>query len=50
VRCLGGGNDWRVGDEREVDTRVWDQVCLELVQINVQGAIESERGGDGRNN
>jgi len=33
-----------------VDTRVRDQVGLELVQIDVEGAVESERGGDGRDN
>ena len=34
--------------KREVDTGVWDQVSLELVQIDVQGAVESEGGSDGR--
>jgi hypothetical protein len=32
-----------------MDTGVGDQVGLELVQIDVQGAVESERGSDGRN-
>jgi len=49
VGSLGGGNDWRIGDEREVDTGVGDQVGLELVQVDVQGAVESERSSDGRN-
>jgi hypothetical protein len=47
---LGGGDDGRVGDEREVDTGVGDQVGLELVQVNVQGAVESKRGSDGGDN
>jgi hypothetical protein len=32
-----------------VDTRIWDQVGLELSDINVQGTIESQRGSQGRN-
>ena len=47
VGGLGGGDDGSVGNEGEVNTRVGDQVGLELVQIDVEGAIESERGGDG---
>lgn len=38
------------GGEREVNTRERHQVGLELVQIDVQRAIETQRGGDGRNN
>jgi hypothetical protein len=47
VGGLGGGDDGRVSDEREVDTGVGDQVGLELVEIDVQGSVESERGSDG---
>ena len=36
-----------VGDERVVDTGVWHQVGLELVQINVEGTVEAEGRGDG---
>ena len=36
-----GGNDWSVGDQWEMDPWVWDQVGLELCQINVQSTIES---------
>lgn len=49
VLCLGGGDNRRVGDEREVDTRIRDKVGLELVEIDVEGAVESERSSDGRN-
>lgn len=45
---LGGGDDGSIGDEREVDTRVGDQVGLELVQVDVEGTVESEGGGNGR--
>jgi hypothetical protein len=31
-----------------VDAGVRDQVGLELVEVDVQGTIETERGGDGR--
>jgi hypothetical protein len=50
VGGLGGGNNWGVGDEREVNTGVRDQIGLELVEIDVEGTIEAERGGDGRDN
>ena len=33
-----------------MDTWVRNQVCLELVQVDVQGTIETEGGGDGANN
>jgi len=45
-----GGDNGGVGDQREVDTRVGDQVCLELVQVDVEGAVETERSGNGGNN
>jgi hypothetical protein len=48
VGSLRGGDDWGVGNEREVDTWVGDEVGLELVQVDVEGAIEAEGGGDGR--
>ena len=44
---LLSGDDWSVGDQREMDTRVRYQVSLELSQINVEGTIESKRSGDG---
>ena len=47
VGGLGGGDDGSVGNEREVDAGVGDQVGLELVQVDVEGTVESERGGDG---
>lgn len=47
---LGGGNDGGIGDKREVNARVGDQIGLELVQIDVEGTIEAEGGGDGRDN
>jgi hypothetical protein len=50
VSGLGSRDDWSVGDEREVDTGVRDQVGLELVQIDIEGPVETKRGGDGGNN
>lgn len=50
VGSLSGGDDGSVSNEREVDTGVGDEVSLELVQVDVEGAIESERGGDGGDN
>ncbi|KND94019.1 hypothetical protein TOPH_00909, partial [Tolypocladium ophioglossoides CBS 100239] len=49
VGSLGGGDDGCIRDQREVDSGVRHQVGLELVQINVEGAIKSERSGDGGN-
>ena len=43
---LLGRDDGGVGDRREVDPGVGDQVGLELVQIHVKGSIKPQRGGD----
>jgi len=42
-------DDWGVGGQREMDTWVGHQVGLELSQIDVEGPIEPEGGGDGGN-
>ncbi|RUS21936.1 hypothetical protein BC937DRAFT_90998 [Endogone sp. FLAS-F59071] len=47
---LGGGNDRGIGDKREVNARVGDQIGLELVQIDIEGTIEAEGGSDGGDN
>ena len=44
---LFGRDDRRVGDQREVDARVRHQVRLELGQVDVQGALEAQRGRNG---
>jgi hypothetical protein len=50
VRSFGSRHNWGVGNEREMDTWVWDQVGLELVQIDVERTIETEGCGNGRYN
>jgi hypothetical protein len=50
MRSFGSRNNWGVGHEREVDTWVWHKIGLELRKIDVEGAIEAERGGDGGDN
>lgn len=50
VGSLGSRDDGSVGDQGEVDTGVGDQVGLEFVQIDVEGTIETQGGGDGGNN
>jgi hypothetical protein len=50
VLALVGRNDRSVADERVVNSRVRNQVGLELVQIDVEGTIESERRGNGTDN
>ena len=47
---LLGGNDGSVRGEHEVDARVGHQVGLELGDIDVEGAVETERRGQRRNN
>jgi hypothetical protein len=42
---LLGGDDWSVRSQHKVNSRVWDQVGLELSDINVKGTIESEGSG-----
>jgi hypothetical protein len=44
------GNDRCIGNKREVDTRIWDQIGLEFCKIDVKGSIETERCRDGRDN
>lgn len=47
VRGFGSRDNRSVGNEREVDARIWHKVGLELVQVDVEGAVETEGGGDG---
>lgn len=47
---LGSRHNRGVADQGVVDSRIRDQVGLELVEINVEGAIESEGRGNGANN
>jgi len=41
-------DDGRVSRKREVDTRVRDQVSLELGQVHIQGPVKSQGSSDGR--
>jgi hypothetical protein len=50
VLALVGRDDRSVADERVVNSRVRDQVGLELVEIDVESTVESERRGDGADN
>jgi hypothetical protein len=50
VRALLGRDDGSVTDEGVVDTRVWHQISLELVQVDIKGSIEAQAGGDGADN
>ena len=43
---LSSRDNWCIGDKREVNARVGNQVSLELVKIDVKGSIETEGGGD----
>ena len=46
VRALLCRDDGRVADEGVVNTRVGHKVGLELVQINVERTVETQRRGD----
>ena len=50
VGTLGSGDDRGVADQRVVDTRIWYQVGLELVEIGIESAVEAERRCDRRDN
>lgn len=41
-----GRDDWGIGRKHEMDSWVWDQVGLELSDIDVKGTIESEGGSE----
>ena len=45
--ALGSRDDGSVADERVVDARVGHEVGLELVEIDIEGTVEAEGGGDG---
>ena len=47
VRGFGSRDHRSVGNKREVDARIWHEVGLELVQVDIERAIETEGGGDG---
>jgi len=46
MRSLGSRYNWSVSHEWEMDTWVRNQVGLELIKINVERTIESERSSD----
>ena len=41
-------NDRSIADQRIVDTWIWNEVRLELVEVNIQGAVKAQTGGDRR--
>lgn len=47
VGALGSRDNRRIGDQGVVNTREGNQVGLELVEVDVQGSVESEGRGDG---
>ena len=48
--ALVGRDDWRVADQWVMNTWVWDQVGLELVQIDVKSTIKTQAGGNRADN
>lgn len=47
VGSLGSRDDGGVSDQREVNSGVRHQVGLELVQINIERTVETQRSSDG---
>ena len=47
---LLGRNDWSISNQGKVDSGIRNQIGLELIQINVESSVKSERGCDGGNN
>jgi len=47
---LFSGNDGGIRRKHEVDSGIGDEVSLEFSDIDVQGSVESEGGGEGRDN
>ena len=47
---LLGGDYWGICSQREMDTWVGYQVGLKLSQVDVEGAIKSQRGSDRADN
>jgi len=50
MRGSGCRDDRSIRDQREVDTRIRNKIGLELVQIDIEGAVETERSSDTRDN
>jgi hypothetical protein len=50
VGCSGSRDNRSICNEREMNTWVWNQVGLELVEINVEGTIKTKGRGDGGDN
>ena len=46
---LRSRDDWSIGHEGEVDSWVWDEVGLELVQVDVERSIKSKGSRNGGN-
>lgn len=46
MRAFAVPDNWSIADERVVNTRIWHQVRLEFVQVDVQCSIKAQTGGD----
>lgn len=50
MRALLRRNNGGVANQRIVDTREWNKVGLELVQVDIEGAVKSQRRSNGADN
>ncbi len=45
--CLVRTEYWCIGDEREVNPGIWNQIGLELCQVHVKSTVKAKRSCDG---
>ena|ERR1700712_5219407 len=50
MRAFVVGDNWGIADQRVMNTRIWDQVGLELIQVDIEGSIEAKTGSNRTNN
>ena len=50
LKYLFSRDDWSISNQRKVNSGIWNQVCLELIEINIESSIKSQRCSDGGDN
>ena len=50
VRALVAGDDRSIADQRVMNARIWHEIGLEFVQVDVQSTVEAEGRGNGADN
>ena len=42
LKYLFSRDDWSISNQRKVNSGIWNQVCLELIEINIEGSVEPQ--------